>query len=132
MGKRVGLILRIFLLPLLLIVNTGCIPLIIGTAVGAGGATYLQGSLGKEYNHPLSETHLAVLRALKNLKLFVKEDELNLNNAKVSFETETGKAGKVSLEALTEEHTKIVIRIGFFGDRDKSYMILNALDKEMR
>ena len=53
---------------ILLLSLTGCIPLLIGAAVGAGGVTYVNGALVRNIDETVADLHQASLDALKDLK----------------------------------------------------------------
>jgi len=109
----------------------GCIPLIIGAAVGAGSVTYINGSLVRNVDEPVDRIHKASLAALKDLHLFVTADELNKHSAVIRAEYEDAKKIHISIEALTEYVAQIKIRIGTFGDQDESHTILDAILKKL-
>ena len=112
----------------LLPVWTGCIPLLVGAAVGAGGISYAKGALAKNVEHDLQDVHAATLKALKKLDLFVTADEVNKHDSKVHAEFQDGEKINIFLDAITEHNTKITIRIGVFGHQEKSQLILNAIE----
>jgi len=114
-----------------LVMNAGCVPLIIGAAAGAGGVSYMRGALEQNVDHPIKKVHQAALKGLKDFKIFVKSDELNVHSAVMKGEYPDGKKVQVNIEALTEQASKIIIRVGIMGDEEKSHMILNAIRKKL-
>lgn len=107
----------------------GCVPLLIGAAVGAGGMTYVKGSLVHNVDNTVDEANKASLKALKDLEFFIISDELNKHSSIIKAEYEDGRGVSVFIDALTERSSKITIRIGIFGDPDESQAILNAILK---
>jgi hypothetical protein len=114
-----------------LITMSGCIPLLIGAAAGAGGITYAKGALVQNVDHTVSEVHKAGVAALKKLDLFVTEDKLDKHTAVIRAEYNDGQKIQVFIDALTERSSKITIRIGTFGDRAQSEIILDAIQKKL-
>lgn len=116
---------------LFLLTTVGCIPLLIGAAVGAGSMTYFNGSLARNVDESVEDIHKAALAALKGLNLFVMSDELSKHSASIRVEYEDTRKIHISIEALTEFVAEVRIRIGTFGDRDESNAILDAILKEL-
>ncbi len=111
----------------LLIAASGCAPLIVGAAVGAGSMAYAKGDLEKNLEYPVENVHSAALEGLKDLGVFVKADALNRHSANISGEFDDGKKIQIHITALTERSSKLVIRVGILGNEPKSRMILNAV-----
>lgn len=115
----------------LVVTLSGCVPLIIGAAAGAGGVSYIKGSLERNFDKSVEDVHEACLAGLKDLELFITSDELNLHSATIKFEFESGKKGSIGMQAITELSSKLKIRIGIMGDQTKSQMIMNAIQRNL-
>jgi len=109
----------------------GCVPLVIGAAAGAGGITFVKGKLEKNFDYSVEKVHKASLAAIKSLDLFVRSDELSRHLSVTKGEFDDGKGFNVTITALTERASKIVIRVGLLGDQAKSEMILEAIEKKL-
>lgn len=109
----------------------GCVALAVGAAAGAGGYAYIKGALEKNVDYSLEQSHRAALAALKDLKMEIKEDTLNINDAQVTARGKDKESISVVIESLTERSSKIKVRVGVFGDQDKSQVILNAIQKRL-
>jgi len=131
MFKKLKQSICICLLLVVVISSSGCVALFLGAAAGAGGVYYFKGNLEKNYDYSVSQVHDSVLAALKSLGTFIKEDELNKHSAAIKFEFEDGTKGRVEVIALTERASKLKVRIGVFGDEEKSRKILNEIEKNM-
>jgi len=114
-----------------LMTMAGCVPLLIGAALGVGGVSYVNGSLVRNVDESVEKIHKATLKALKDLDLFITSDELNKHSANIRAEYEDAKKIHISIEALTEYVAQIKIRIGTFGDQDESHTILNTILKKL-
>ena len=112
-------------------VASGCVPLLIGAAVGAGGVAYVKGALVHNIDEPVEDIHKASLAAFKGLNLFVASDELNRHSAVIKAEYEDGKKIDIKIDAITEFVSKVTIRIGVIGDQEDSRLILNAIEKKL-
>ena len=105
----------------------GCVPLVLGAAAGAGGMSYIKGSVEKNIEHSIEDIHEATLKALKKLDIFVLDDDITRHEATFKAEYPNGKKVEVVVEALTERSSKIKVRVGILGDQDKGVTILNAI-----
>ena len=119
------------MLVFLTVATSGCIPLLIGAAAGAGGVAYVKGALVQNMDETVEDIHQATLDALKGLGIFVTADELNRHSAKIKAEYEDGKKVDITIDAITEYVSKITIRVGLVGDQEDSRLILNAIEKEL-
>ncbi|HBG62385.1 MAG: hypothetical protein A2Y03_08685 [Omnitrophica WOR_2 bacterium GWF2_38_59] len=111
--------------------TAGCLPLFLGAAAGAGGLGYARGTLEQAFDRPVKDIYEASLAGLKERGLIVKDDEIENHLAKIYFEFEDGKNGTIVVKAFTEKSSKIIIRVGVFGDEARSNMILNAVLKNL-
>ena len=112
-----------------LISASGCAAVIVGSAVGAGVA-YIKGTLEANFDRPVKQMHKSSLAALHDLKLNIKEEELTPHSSHVVAAYEDGTKVHVSIDALTEKASRVKIRIGIFGDQQKSEIIMDAIKKK--
>lgn len=124
--KNIGLLL---MLVVGVVVNCGCIALFVGAAAGAGGYAWAQGDLEKEFNTSAERLHKAVVSGLKHLDLPVKDDNHDRLSARVTTEFADGQAVAIHVSAITERSAKLKIRVGVFGSKQRSEMILTAIQK---
>lgn len=115
----------------ILLTAQGCVPLIIGAAVGAGGVAYVKGSLEQNFDKSVDQLHRASLGGLKNIKCAVRSDQIRKHLAKITFEFDDGQKGSIHIKALTERSAQIKIRVGILGDETKSHIVLNAVLKHL-
>ena len=109
----------------------GCIPLLVGAAVGAGSVAYIRGTLERNFDKSVAQLHDVTVSSLRELGLYIKEDVVRRHSARTEFEFEDGEKGTIEIEALTERSAKIKIRVGLLGDESKSKMILNVIEKNI-
>ncbi len=115
----------------LVMTTNGCVALLFGAAAGAGGYAWAKGVLEKEFDRPVEEVHAAVLKALKKLEITVKDEDKDRLSAVTKGKFADGKNLTVHIEAVTEKKSKLKIRVGVFGDRDRSEQILNLVKKSL-
>ena len=129
MLRKIQSMVSVILLGGSLLTATGCVPLIVGAAAGAGGYAYVRGVLVKQFDVPASRLHQAALKAVKSLGLDVKYDKGDRLSAKIRSEFSDGKDVKIDIVAITEETSQIKIRVGTFSDKLRSEMVLSAIEK---
>lgn len=128
--RKFKMILSVVMLTILPFIQ-GCIPLVVGAAAGAGGYAYLQGALVKNLDASVKEVDKAATKALRDLDYSVISDELNAHDATIKARDVDNKEMLIKIDALTEKAAKIDIRVGLFGDKEKSIDILNAIEKRL-
>ena len=111
--------------------NTGCIAMMLGAAMGAGGVAYFMGDLVKNLDHPVKDVHKATLRALKELHILVLDDDVDAHLARFKAKLEDGRDVSIYVKAFTEKASKIKIRVGVVGDELEANKILNAIEKKL-
>jgi len=111
------------------VTQSGCFALVVGAAAGAGGIAWVQGVLEKNLDAPLNKVHVAAQKALKKLKLSVTQDIKDTHSAKLQSQYSDGKDVTINIEAITEKTCRVKIRVGVFGDQERSQSILDALER---
>ncbi|MBM3244950.1 MAG: DUF3568 family protein [Candidatus Omnitrophica bacterium] len=108
----------------------GCFAVVAGTASGAGTAVWLSGKLTEEFHASYDRTISAAKSSLRSLKLdLVKEtrkDEVTQIKSKYS----DGKEIWIDIRKVTEESTKVEIRVGAVSpDKEAADRILKRIKK---
>ncbi len=109
----------------------GCVPLVVGAAAGAGGISFVKGKMVKNFDHSLTSVHKASTKALKDLGVLIRDDDVTKHEAEIKAEFDDTKKVTITIEALTERASKITVRVGVFGDEDRSRMIMDAISKKL-
>jgi hypothetical protein len=114
---------------LIMMVASGCTVALFGAGAGAGvaGATYVMGKLEDEVDAPVPKVQQATVAALKSLELPVDKERGDKLGAELESETADHKKIWVSINSLPSSRSKIVIRVGLFGDETHSRQILEAI-----
>jgi hypothetical protein len=113
------------------IIFQGCVALIVGAGAGAAGIAYIRGILEKNFDRPVSDLYNASLKALDSLKMTVDSKELKDHEATIKAHDSKKNGITIIAESLTEKASKLKIRVGLFGDQDRSLNILNAVEKRL-
>ena len=106
---------------------SGCVPLLIGAAAGAGGEVWVKGSLEQNFDNTVDQLHRASLAGLRDIKCTVRTNQIRKHLAKINFEFDDGQKGSINIKALTERSAQLKIRVGVLGDETKSHIVLNAI-----
>ena len=92
-------------------------------AVGVGTYVYIKGELKRNYDAPVDKVWEATLLALDELKLTAESKRHDAFGGVIKGKMADGKSFEIQLARLGEESTEVGVRIGVFGDRNKSEAI---------
>lgn len=122
-----------YLLPVLFcFCLAGCAPLVLfgaGAAAGVGGYKHYKGKLIVVYQAPFIKTWDATLTALEGMNLQILSKEHDLTVGKINAKRVDKKPVHVYLEYRSSQETEVVIRVGWFGDKDASLAIKEDIRK---
>ena len=111
---------------------SGCVAMVVGAAAaGAGGYAWVKGALVKEYDVSAEQLYKATKAGLSGLAMGLTEDQADRVSAVLAADFADGAKVKINIEALTELRAQIRIRVGVFGDKTKSELILNAVERNL-
>jgi len=110
---------------------SGCFAILAGAAAGAAGYAWVQGALIKEFNVSAVQLHEATVKGLQAMDLELTQDEYDRLSARMISKFADGKDVRINIDALTERTSKIKIRVGVFGDKMRSEMIYNSIQKNI-
>ncbi|MCB9757439.1 MAG: DUF3568 family protein [Candidatus Omnitrophica bacterium] len=120
-----------FFLLSFILMSSGCVPLVIGAAAGVGGYAWVKGELANDVNVSAEHLRRAASRAVRDMKLKIKEDKGDRLTAKIVAEFSDGTDVNINITAKTERSATIAIRVGLLGDKEKSQMIFAAIQKRL-
>ena len=92
-------------------------------AVGAGTYYYVKGDLKRNYEAPMDETWEATITSVEELKLAVESQKHDALSGVIKGKMADEKGFEINLKRIGENLTEIGVRIGTFGDREKSEAI---------
>ena len=129
MGKHVKSWVLYSLLSVFAFTSSGCFALVVGAAAGAGGYAWIKGEVQEELQHPLAKVHEAALKALKKMDLAVTYEKKDDLSGSIESRFADGDAIKITTKYLTRNSTQIFIRVGTFGNEERSRQILDTVKK---
>ena len=109
---------------------SGCAVLLAGSA-GAGTVAYIKGGLQTNLEVPLEKSVEATKNALENLKFIKISEQVDNLTGEIIARTAQDKKITIKLNKVTENTTKISIRVGIFGDQSLSHSLLEEIQKEL-
>jgi hypothetical protein len=133
MKKNIMNVMLGLMLSTSLLVNQGCVALVVGAAVGAGGFAFIKGNLEQNMDAEVKDVYEASLRALDKLKIDVYSKKLEAHMGVIYAYTQGSdrKRVKIMVQALTEKASNIKVRVGIVGDESRSVQILETIKKEL-
>jgi hypothetical protein len=124
-----------FLLPLIsFLFLTGCGALVLfgaGTAAGIAGYKWYEGALTVVYEAPYEKAWEATLKALEDMESQIQSQKHDITKGTIKGKLKDGKSLSVSLAYKSAQQTEVVIRVGFFGDKDASDVVQENIRKEL-
>jgi DnaJ-class molecular chaperone len=109
--------------------NSGC--LVAAAGAGASAVAYVRGELSSQVEKPQAKVFKAsqaALDELKFVKISAREDALN---AEILARNSEDKKIEIKLEKVSDNNTRIRIRVGVFGDERISQAVLEKIKAEL-
>ena len=110
---------------------SGCVAVAAGAVAGAGVYAFHAGKLNATLDAPMDRSYDATRAALQDLELVEVSAVKDAFDAKVTAKTADAKDVTIRLEKVGETATDISIRIGTFGDEQKSTTILAEIRERL-
>lgn len=113
----------------LLVIGSGCAPTTIGTGEGSGvGAfSYITRDVQATYNVKMDLAWPATLKAMEQLNLTVESENMDALGGALAVKRADGTDVKIRLKSVGGYSTKISVRVGLMGNKNKSVLIHNAI-----
>jgi hypothetical protein len=113
----------------LVIFQAGC--LVVGAVgAGAGTAMYVRGDLETKSSKPVAEVYSAVEQACKELEFEIYKHEQKAFSGLIVANSDFGKVA-FTMKGKSPTETKLSIRVGTFGDKGASELILTKLKPKL-
>lgn len=114
---------------LLLLSFQGCFAAFLaGSGVGVATIGYLKGELVAVENASVTRVYKASKRAIKDLELKLITDEKDALTAKLVAHGVAKKKYTILIKRENSKETELRIRIGTFGDEERSYIVLEKIE----
>lgn len=126
MKKRNSLVALIVIMSFVL---SGCVAFMAGGMVAGAGVVWLKGKLYDTVSKPLPVVHMAVRAGLKDLRIEPFEDRGDNLSATVKAKLGSGDGLWIKLSSEGSNTTRMMIRVGYWGDEKYSRRILEAIRK---
>lgn len=105
---------------------TGCVAVVAAGAAGTGVAWY-SGRLEANLDHNLDAVFAAAQKSLDQLEFANISNKRSRVDARLVSRTALDKKVEITLEKMTDRSTKVIIRVGIFGDETLSMSILDKI-----
>lgn len=109
------------------ILTTGCVAVVAGGAVGAGGYAYVAGELKATENASMDRVWSATQKAVADLKFFPTSTAKDELEAKLEARTGTDRSVTLRLKSLADGATEVRVRVDTFGNKEISERILERI-----
>jgi hypothetical protein len=121
------------LLAVLTMSSSGCVLLAVG-AGAAGTVAYAKGDLETEVQHGIDQVYAASKKATDDLKLHVitSDGGQDALSATIMARDAADKRVAIKLKTITQNITKVSIRIGTFGDQTKQRLIYDKIRDNLK
>lgn len=114
---------------------TGCVAVALvagGAAAGAGAVIWHEGTLRTTIGDPISDVREASTVVLKRSGNGVVSDhQEDIDTRRLETKLGSDDTATIKLHAVSSSATEITIRIGFFGDRQRSEEILRQIEERL-
>ncbi len=113
----------------LLVIGGGCVPTTIGSGDGSGvGAfSYITRDVQATYNVKMDLAWPATLKAMERLNLTVESENMDALGGALAVKRADGTDVKIRLKSVGGYSTKISVRVGLMGSKNKSVLIHDAI-----
>ena len=108
---------------------SGCILLAVGA--GATGVVWWKGEASKSYPYAVEKTYNAAVKALEANNIVIYSKGADATSGKIEATLADGKKLKINLAPESEGVTKVKVRIGTWGDKDRSLFIFGEIEKRL-
>jgi hypothetical protein len=105
---------------------TGCIAVVAAGAAGTGVAWY-RGQLEANLDQNIEAVFAASQKALNQLEFANISNKKSTVDAQLVSRTALDKKVEITLQKVTDRSTKVMIRVGVFGDETLSMSILDKI-----
>jgi hypothetical protein len=92
-------------------------------AAGAGTYAYVKGDLKGYYEAPMAKAWAATIKAVEEMKLKIESKQHDAFSGVIKGKMADDTSFTIRLKRLAETSTEIGVRIGTFGDKQKSKAI---------
>jgi len=114
-----------------LVASSGCIAVVAGAAAGAGTVAYVRGELETTVGKPFDTVDHATNSALTNLRFMRLSEKKDALLAHYEVRTAEDKKVTIKVSRVTDQLTRVDIRVGLFGNESLSRTIMDRIQAEL-
>lgn len=127
--------MKTYVICLLYLFSIGCSAALFGAGIGVGagivGYTWYKGELQETVSASVPHIHQATLEGLKDLNIRIDGSRHDNLTSKVLAVLANGEEVKINTKSIKQSKSKISIRIGTFGDKKHSMLIMDVIKKHL-
>ena len=114
-------------------VTPGCVVAAVGVAgaAGAGSVAYIRGELDAHLGSPFEVVAAAADKSVVQLQFYKVSETKDAFSEKIVARDAEDKKIEITAEKEADNLTKLTIRIGMFGDEEKSHAILDKVSANL-
>lgn len=113
-----------------LLLSSGCMAVAVAGATAAG-VVWVRGALETNLDRDLGRVHDAAVSAVEDLEFALVSKRKSGVDGEVVARTALDKRVSITLKQVTQNTTKISIRVGLMGDEAMSQVILERIRKRL-
>jgi hypothetical protein len=115
------------------ILTPGCVVAAVGVAgaAGAGSVAYVRGELDAHLGSPYDAVAAAAAKAVAQLGFYKVSETRDAFTEKIVARDAEDKKVEITAGREADNLTKLTIRIGMFGDEEKSHAILDKVNANL-
>lgn len=107
--------------------NCGCVALLAGAAGGAGTAVWLTGKMVEEVNAPYDKMVSSTKSVLASMQLPITSETRVKDVTQIRSTYTDGRKVWIDVRALSATTSKVEVRVGVFGDKTASDILLKKI-----
>lgn len=124
---------KVFFAVAITALTASCAFVFVGSAGVAGAYAWSHGELSRNYRQPLETAWEGAKHALRSLRITITNQSMDPHYGKITAKPEKGDEKiTVSLEKWTNSETRVTVRVGALGDRERSEKIHSEIEKALR
>jgi hypothetical protein len=114
------------------LLSAGCaVAIIAGVTAGAGTFVWANGKLSFETDHTIHQCHSATTSALNELQIDIQQSMSDSLIAKVTGRTSVNEPVVVDIEPIGPHRTRVEIRVGTWGNKTQSKIIMDSIQRHL-
>ena len=109
---------------------SGCVAVVAGAA-GAGAVAYVRGQLEAPLDSGYDQAVTATDQAIQQLQFFKISERKDALDAYFTVRTAGDRKIDIRVVKIADGASKVLIRVGFFGDEDLSMTVLSKIKENL-